>query len=87
METVTVSEAKATLSRLVQRVLAGESIAIGRRGHPEVMLTAVTHDPTPRALGTWSSGSDEEFWMADDFDAPVPDVEGSFAASAPIFPR
>ena len=80
MENVTVSEAKATLSRLVQRVLAGETIAIGRRGQPEVVLTALHHDPTPRPLGTWSSESGEDFWIADDFDDPLPELEADFSA-------
>lgn len=86
METVTVSEAKATLSRLVQRVLGGETIAIGRRGRSEVVLTALHHDPTPRPLGTWGSESGAEFWMADDFDDPLPEVEEDFSAGV-LSPR
>lgn len=76
MRTVSVTEAKASLSRLLQRALAGEVIAIGRRGEPEVLLVAADRDPTRRRLGTWRT--DEPFWMAADFDDPLPAVEASF---------
>ncbi len=76
MVTVSVTEAKASLSRLLQRALSGEVIAIGRRGEPEVLLVAADRDPAPRPLGSWKT--DEPFWMADDFDEPLPDVEASF---------
>lgn len=75
MEVLTVTEAKATLSRLVRRVLAGESIAIGRRGQPEVVLRAYAPDESQRQLGFISA---TDYWMADDFDDPMPDVEDSF---------
>ena len=75
METVTVSEAKATLSRLLRRALDGESIAIGRRGLPEVVLRAYTRDDSPRQLGYVAAA---EYWMADDFDDPMPDIEADF---------
>ncbi len=84
METVTVTEAKATLSRLVQRVLDGETIAIGRRGVPEVVLTAVAHDPTPRVLGTIKTDEvGRPVWIGDDFDDPLPEFEES--AEAPLW--
>ncbi len=75
METVTVSQAKATLSKLVQRVLAGEEIAIGRRGHPEVLLRRYRQsDAGPRVLGQYAG----DFWMADDFDEPDPELDALF---------
>ncbi|MGK2928490.1 MAG: type II toxin-antitoxin system Phd/YefM family antitoxin [Acidimicrobiales bacterium] len=75
MRTVTVSEAKATLSELLERVLAGESIAIGRRGKAEVRLVALDRDTDPRPLGTFEVA---DYWMSDDFDEPLPDVEVDF---------
>lgn len=48
---MTVTEAKAQLSRLLERVLSGERIAIGRRGRPEVVLQAYEADEGPRPLG------------------------------------
>jgi prevent-host-death family protein len=70
MDTYTVSEAKAQLSALIERVLRGERVAIGRRGKPEVVLTTVDDDPTPRQLG----GYDGPFRMDEDFDAPLPEA-------------
>ena len=83
METVTITEAKATLSRLVQRVLDGETIAIGRRGVPEVVLTAAGHDPTPRVLGTITHDElGQPVWIGEDFDDSLPEFEAS--AEAPL---
>lgn len=75
--TVTVSEAKAQLSRLLERVLAGERIAIGRRGRPEVVLVAYTRTTEPRRLGTYSG----PFEMAPDFDDTPEDVVRDFEGS------
>lgn len=75
MRTVTVSEAKATLSELLERVLQGESIAIGRRGKAEVRLVAIDRDAEPRPLGTIEVPG---YFMRDDFDDPLPDVEDDF---------
>lgn len=77
MKAVTVSEAKATLSQLVRRALAGESIAIGRRGQPEVVLRAYNPHDSPRQLGFVPA---DDYWMADDFDDPMPDIEARFDA-------
>jgi prevent-host-death family protein len=41
MDTVSLAEAKAHLSALLDRVEAGESVDITRRGHPVARLTAV----------------------------------------------
>lgn len=74
MDTVTVSEAKAQLSRLLERALAGERIAIGRRGRPEVVLQAYVGEEGPRPLGTYTG----RFEMADDFDETTEDVMAGF---------
>lgn len=66
------SEAKASLSELLERVLAGEQIAIGRRGKAEVLLVAVERSKEPRPLG----GLDVPgYFMSDDFDDPLEDLE------------
>lgn len=80
MDTLTVSEAKATLSRLLQRVLDGEEIAIGRRGQPEVVLRRYRRaDAPPRPLG----GYDGRYRMADDFDEPDTTIRSMFEGEAP----
>jgi len=42
MQTVTLAEAKAQLSRLIEQVEAGEEITITKRGRPAVRLVAAT---------------------------------------------
>ena len=42
MDTISLADAKAHLSKLVDRVEAGDSIDITRRGKPVARLTAVT---------------------------------------------
>ncbi|MCL2067023.1 MAG: type II toxin-antitoxin system prevent-host-death family antitoxin [Treponema sp.] len=42
--TVPIHEAKSTLSKLVKRAAAGETIYIGAFGRPEAVLTAVSPD-------------------------------------------
>jgi prevent-host-death family protein len=47
MDTVSLAEAKAHLSELVDRVEAGEDICITRRGKPVVRLTSVSAEKEP----------------------------------------
>jgi prevent-host-death family protein len=66
---VNVHEAKTHLSRLLERVEAGEEIVIGRAGRPVARLVPYRTDRTPRQLGGWRG----QVWIADDFDAPLPE--------------
>ena len=45
MASINVADAKANLSELIERVEAGESIEITRRGKPVARLTAVARPP------------------------------------------
>lgn len=65
---VNIHEAKTHLSRLLQRVSAGEEITIARSGVPVARLVAV-EPALKRPLG-FARG---EVWVAEDFDAPLPD--------------
>jgi prevent-host-death family protein len=65
---VNIHEAKTHLSRLLQRVAAGEEVTIARSGVPVARLVAV-EPKKKRPLG-FARG---EIWIADDFDAPLPD--------------
>ncbi|MDF2599359.1 type II toxin-antitoxin system Phd/YefM family antitoxin [Methylobacterium brachiatum] len=47
MDAITLADAKAQLSALVDRVEAGDSIEITRRGKPVARLTAVTKPRKP----------------------------------------
>jgi prevent-host-death family protein len=72
MKTVNVHEAKTQFSKLLRRVAAGEEIAIANRGVPVARLLPVATNELPvyRQLGIESG----RVKMADDFDAPLPDV-------------
>jgi prevent-host-death family protein len=66
---VNIHEAKTHLSRLLQRVAEGEEVTIARAGVPVARLVAVEKKKSVRPLGF----AREEIWIADDFDAPLPD--------------
>jgi prevent-host-death family protein len=67
---VNIHQAKTHFSRLLQRVAAGEEVIIARAGVPVARLVAVEPTkPEARPLG-FARG---EVWVADDFDAPLPD--------------
>jgi prevent-host-death family protein len=73
---VNISEAKAQLSKLVERAEHGDRVVIGRAGRPVAVLVAYHESPERRVLGGWKSS---DVWIADDFDAPLPaDVMATF---------
>ncbi len=69
MAQVNVHEAKTQLSKLLARVAAGEEIVIARAGKPVARLVPVEPKRRRRIAGL-DAGKD--FWIADDFDAPLP---------------
>lgn len=68
MSSVNVHEAKTQLSRLLQRVAAGEEITISNRGVPVARLVPVRAKRGRRELGFEKGRA----WVAEDFDAPLP---------------
>ena len=77
---VNIHEAKTHLSRLLQRVAQGEEITIARAGVPVARLVAVEKKNSVRPLGF----ARDEIWIADDFDAPLPDdLLAAFYGEAP----
>lgn len=66
---VNIHEAKTQFSRLLQRVANGEEVTIARAGVPVARLVPVVQKQDVRSLG-FARG---EVWVADDFDAPLPD--------------
>jgi len=68
MSQVNVHEAKTHLSKLLQKVEAGEEVVIARAGKPVARLVPLTA-PKPRVLG----GDEGKVRIAPDFDAPLPD--------------
>ena len=70
-----ISDAKASLSRLVERAQRGERIIIGRAGKPVAVLTAYRANDEPRRFGGAWRG---QVWMADDFDELPAGLEKAF---------
>lgn len=64
MTLVTVTQAKANLSKLLAMAERGEEVIIGRAGKPVALLKAVSSKPAKRKLGALNG----QGWMADDFD-------------------
>jgi antitoxin (DNA-binding transcriptional repressor) of toxin-antitoxin stability system len=63
-------QAKSTLSQLVQRAAAGETVLIGPNGQAVAKLTGLDAPATPkRRLGLLKG----KIKVPDDFDAPLPD--------------
>lgn len=69
MTTVNVHEAKTHLSKLLERVEAGEQIVIARNGRPVATLTA--HKPTRRRRGRGSWKGKVDLGRFDEADAEI----------------
>ena len=63
-EVVNMHQAKTTLSRLVERALAGEDVVIARNGKPLVRLVRIAKKREPRIPGRMEG----KIWIAPDFD-------------------
>lgn len=74
MRTVNLHFAKTHLSRLVDEVLAGGEVVIGRAGTALVRLVPVEAPTAKRRLGI----DEGKIRIADDFDDPLPDFEDAF---------
>lgn len=69
MPTVNIYEAKTQLSKLVDLAMSGTDVVIARNGKPAARLTSVKNGKKPIVFGLLEG----EGWIADDFDAPLPD--------------
>ncbi len=76
MHITNISETKATLSKLIEQVLNGQEVIIGKAGKPVAKLVPYIQDTSPRKLGAgqWQG----KIWMADDFDDLPDDVLNLF---------
>jgi prevent-host-death family protein len=66
---VNVHEAKTNFSKLLQRVILGDEVIIAKAGVPVAKLVRYVTKKGKRPLGFYRG----QIWMADDFDAPLPD--------------
>jgi prevent-host-death family protein len=60
-------QAKSSLSRLVERALAGEEIVIGRKGEPLVKLVPITKERKRRTPGRYKG----KIWITPDCFEPI----------------
>lgn len=72
MQIMNISEAKASLSKLIEKALRGEEVIIGKAGKPVVRLIPFDFESSPRQLGagTWRG----RIWIAEDFDELPEDI-------------
>lgn len=73
-ETVTVTEAKTQLSRLIERATEGEEIVIRRGARPVAKLIAYAPERKRRIPGDLKG----KIWMSDDFNEPDEEIERLF---------
>lgn len=66
MKITNISEAKASLSKLIEKALKGEEVIIGKAGKPIVKIIPYDYESSPRQLGAgnWQG----QIWIAEDFD-------------------
>lgn len=69
MEPVNVHEAKTHLSRLLDRVAAGEEIVIAKAGRPVARLVPYEPPKIERKPDVLRG----QIWISDDFNDPLPD--------------
>ena len=73
-EIVTVTEAKTQLSRLIERVGAGEEIVIRRGRKPVAKIVAYVPERKRRIPGDLKG----KIWIREDFDEPDGEIERLF---------
>jgi len=74
--TVNMHQAKASLSRLVERALAGEEVVIARNGEPLVSLVPVRRKREPSVPGR----SKDKVWIGPDFEFTDDEITELFEA-------
>ncbi len=90
MDIVNIHTAKTTLSKLIERVLHGQEVIIGRNGKPVAKIvpyedsSAATEAQSqkPREFGQWKG----KVWYAPDYDEADAIIEKMFNESE-IFPK
>jgi prevent-host-death family protein len=74
MYVTNISEAKAQLSALIEKVLAGEEVIIGKAGRPVAKLVRYDRGEKPRHPGALKG----KITIADDFDELPADISAAF---------
>ena len=74
MQITNISQAKAQLSMLIEKVLAGEEVIIGKAGKPVARLVKYEKSRIPRQPGALKG----KIKIADDFDTLPDDIAEAF---------
>ena len=83
MANISVYSARADITRLIERALAGEDIVITRRGKPAVRLVPVAQEPPRREPGALKG----LFEVTDEFFEPLPDDILNAFSDGPVYPE
>ncbi|TME11955.1 MAG: type II toxin-antitoxin system Phd/YefM family antitoxin [Chloroflexi bacterium] len=73
-DTINIHAAKTHLSRLIERVEAGEEITLARAGRPVAKLVPYSQRTSPRQAGMWRG----LFVVPDDLDASNEEIADLF---------
>ena len=76
MQITNISEAKAQLSALIEKVMAGEDVIVGKAGKPVAKLIRYENNRQTRTPGALKG----KIKIADDFDELPSDIAGAFGA-------
>jgi len=79
VKSINIHEAKTHLSRLVDRVAAGEEIIVAKAGKPMAKLVPYRADTGLRQPGYWRG----QVEIRDDFDALPDDIASAFRGERP----
>jgi antitoxin (DNA-binding transcriptional repressor) of toxin-antitoxin stability system len=82
MTTVNIFEAKTNLSKLVALAEQGHETILARNGKPVARIAPLVPQKKPIRFGALKG----KIWIADDFDAPLPDEILAEFEDGPIFP-
>lgn len=79
MHITNIHQAKTQLSRLIERVLQGEEIVIGRAGKPVAKLVPYERSVQPRQGGQWRG----QVEIGDNFDELPEEIGAAFRGEKP----
>jgi prevent-host-death family protein len=74
MQIINTFEAKTNLSKLIEQVLGGKEIIIGKAGKPVAKLVAYKEDRKPCIFGSMKG----EIWIPDNFDDEDEEINKMF---------
>jgi prevent-host-death family protein len=76
---VNIHEAKTHFSQLIERVMGGEEVVIGKAGRPVARLVPYREEYKPRTPGGWEG----RVRISEDFDELPPEVAAAFRGERP----